>query len=248
MRACEYKDANHREAMMTEQEKDFKTHMRQVRSFVRREGRLSSRQTKALDQLWPEYGVEYQEEYLNLERLFGNACPVTLEIGFGMGSSLIETVAAQQETNFIGIEVHRPGIGTCLNRAAANNLTNIKVLKHDAVEVLKNMIPENSLDKIQIFFPDPWPKKKHHKRRIIQLDFVEMITQKLKPSGVLHLATDWENYAEHMLEVLEKVQGLANKAGKNQYSPRPEDRPLTKYEQRGQRLGHGVWDLVFVKQ
>lgn len=232
---------------MTEQEKDLKTNLRQVRSFVRREGRLSARQTKGLDKFWSEYGVEYQDQLLDPAKLFENTHPITLEIGFGMGASLIETIISQPERNFIGIEVHRPGVGTFLNHAAANELKNIKVLKHDAVEVLKNMLPDNSLDKVQIFFPDPWPKKKHHKRRIIQPDFVEIITQKLKPNGVLHLATDWENYAEHMLEVLENIEGLTNQAGANQYSPRPEDRPLTKYEQRGQRLGHGVWDFLFTK-
>ena len=236
---------------MSEQEKDVKTRMRQVRSFVRREGRLSSRQIRALDQLWPEYGIEYEEKLLDLDQLFSpnhpNTNPITLEIGFGMGASYIETIQAQPNTNFIGIEVHRPGVGTFLNRAVANKLTNIKVLKHDAVEVLKHMIPDGSLDKVQIFFPDPWPKKKHNKRRIVQPDFMNIITQKLTSNGILHLATDWENYAEHMLEVLESVEGLTNQAGENQYAPRPEDRPLTKYEQRGQRLGHGVWDLVFVK-
>ena len=232
---------------MTEQEKDLKTRMRQIKSFVRREGRASLSQTKALEHFWSEYGVDYQEQHLNLEKLFENAHPVVLEIGFGMGASLAETVRLQPKTNFLGIEVHRPGVGTFLKAVAADQLTNIKVLNYDAVEVLKNMMPNDALDKVQIFFPDPWPKKKHHKRRIIQPEFVKVIAQKLKAGGVLHLATDWQNYAEHMLGVLENTDGLTNCANENQYCPRPADRPLTKYEQRGQRLGHGVWDLLFTK-
>lgn len=177
--------------------------------------------------------------------MFGRDAPRVLEIGFGMGQSLVAMAAAAPATDFIGIEVHRPGVGKLLHSMAEQGVENIRIYCHDAVEVLRDCIPPASLDTIQIFFPDPWHKKRHHKRRLIQPAFAERLAAHLKPGGILHLATDWENYAEQMLEVLSATPGLENTAGAGDYSPRPESRPLTKFEARGERLGHGVRDLLF---
>ncbi len=220
-------------------------YLRRIRSFVLREGRLTKGQQQALDNFWPVYGVEYQPQLLDLDTLFARQAPRVLEIGFGMGKSLVAMAQAAPTQDFIGIEVHRPGVGACLAEAAALKLANLKVFEHDAVEVLADMIPEQSLDTVQLFFPDPWHKKRHHKRRIVQPDFVQALRGKLKVGGVFHMATDWENYAEHMLEVMQAAPGFANVAASGDYVPRPEHRPLTKFEQRGQKLGHGVWDLMF---
>ena len=220
-------------------------YMRQVRSFVRREGRLTKGQAGALERQWPTMGIEFHGEQLDFATIFGNTNPVVLEIGFGMGKSLVAMAKAAPETNFIGVEVHTPGVGACLLEAEQQDVTNLRVIEHDAVVVLKEWIAEHSLDGVQIFFPDPWHKKRHHKRRLIQPDFVALLRSKLKQGGVLHLATDWENYAEHMLEVMNVAPGYANQAADGSYIPRPEERPLTKFEQRGQRLGHGVWDMKY---
>ncbi|WP_294845267.1 tRNA (guanosine(46)-N7)-methyltransferase TrmB [uncultured Gilliamella sp.] len=218
---------------------------RTIRSFVLRQGRLTKGQEHALTHLWPIFGIDYQSG-TNIE--FNHSQPTVLEIGFGMGASLVEMAKAAPNKNFIGIEVHKPGVGACLMAIEDNQLSNLKVMCHDAVEVLENMIPDNSLDKVQIFFPDPWHKARHNKRRIIQPAFVNLISQKLKSGGILHLATDWQHYAEHMLEVLSNADAFTNLSPTNDYVPRPEDRPITKFEKRGQNLGHGVWDLQFIRK
>ena len=219
--------------------------MRRIRSFVRREGRLTKGQERALTQLWPVMGVEFSGQMLDLATLFGREAPVVLEIGFGMGASLVEMAKAAPEKNFIGIEVHRPGVGACLTSAEEAGVTNLRLFCHDAVEVLEQMIPDQSIDTLQLFFPVPWHKSRHHKRRIVQAPFVQMLRPKLKLGGLFHMATDWQNYAEQMLEVMSVAEGFTNTSAFGDYVPRPDARPLTKFEQRGHRLGHGVWDLVF---
>jgi len=221
--------------------------MRHIRSFVRREGRMTPSQLRALEQLWPQFGIE-PETPINPQQLFGRSAPLHLEIGLGMGHALFELATLHPDQDFIGIEVHRPGVGRLLDEMDKNSVDNIRLLKHDAIEVLRQQIPENSLDSVMLFFPDPWHKKRHHKRRIVQTDFVEMIHQRLKPGGLFHLATDWEEYAERMMEVVSQHPGLINCAGAGAFSPRPDSRPVTKFEKRGLRLGHGVWDLLFEKQ
>ncbi|KHN51238.1 tRNA (guanosine(46)-N7)-methyltransferase TrmB [Pectobacterium fontis] len=219
--------------------------MRRIRSFVRRQGRLTNGQQLALDNYWPVMGVEYQTEPVDFKSLFGRDAPVVLEIGFGMGASLVTMAAQHPEQNFLGIEVHLPGVGACLASAQEAGINNLRVMCHDAIEVLMNMIPDGSLSMVQLFFPDPWHKARHNKRRIVQVPFVEQVQSKLKVGGVFHMATDWEPYAQHMLEVMTSVAGYRNLSDKNDYVERPESRPLTKFEARGQRLGHGVWDLMF---
>jgi len=231
---------------MTDSEK--KPFLRRIRSFVRREGRLTRGQQRGLQVLWPQYGIEHDAGLLDLDKIFGRSAPRVLEIGFGNGASLAATAAAHPELDFLGIEVHRPGVGNLLQVIEREGLTNIRVMQEDAVEILKAQIPLASLDKVQLFFPDPWHKKKHHKRRIVQADFVSMLKDRLKSGGIFHMATDWQHYAEHMLEVMRAAEGFTNTATTGDYVPRPESRPLTKFEQRGQRLGHGVWDLVFKKE
>ncbi|MCC5824858.1 tRNA (guanosine(46)-N7)-methyltransferase TrmB [Alkalimonas sp.] len=224
------------------------SYMRKIRSFVLREGRLTKAQKLALEQHWPAMGVEFKPELLDLATLFGRKADTVLEIGFGMGKSLVQMAAAAPEKNFIGIEVHRPGVGACLADAAAAGISNLRVFQHDAVEVLAQMIPDNSLTTIQLFFPDPWPKKKHHKRRIVQADFVQQLRSKLAIGGVFHMATDWQHYAEHMLEVMQAAEGFSNLSASNDYVERPTHRPVTKFELRGKKLGHGVWDLMFKRE
>lgn len=221
--------------------------MRPIRSFVKREGRLTPAQRQSMEKNWAELGLSSTSGIIDFDQTFKRTAPRIVEIGFGMGASLLTMCQEAPHCDFIGIEVHRPGVGAFLIRVKELGLTNTRVYCEDAVEVLERCITDNSLDKIQIFFPDPWHKKRHHKRRLIQPKFIELLTQKLKPKGIIHLATDWENYAEHMMEVLSAQSNLQNTAGHHQFAPKPEERPLTKYEQRGQRLGHGVWDLVFAK-
>lgn len=227
---------------------DNPTYMRRIRSFVLREGRLTKGQQHALDHFWSDYGLQYQASAYDLNKVFGRDNPRVLEIGFGMGQSLVQMAAEAPDKDFIGIEVHRPGVGACLATAQAKALTNIKLFQHDAVEILEHSIADNSLDTVQLFFPDPWHKKRHHKRRIVQPEFVKLVQRKLKPGGVFHMATDWQNYAEHMLDVMQNMAGFKNMSATNDYVERPEHRPLTKFEQRGQRLGHGVWDLMYQKE
>ncbi|AWL10813.1 tRNA (guanine(46)-N(7))-methyltransferase [Saliniradius amylolyticus] len=218
---------------------------RKIRSFVTREGRLTKGQAKALETYWPTMGLEYAQGMQDLTQAFDQEGPVVLEIGFGMGHSLVQMAADAPDTNFIGIEVHRPGVGACLMEAERQDVSNLRIYQHDAVEVLENCIPDASLSRVQIYFPDPWHKKRHHKRRIVQPAFVQTLRKKLKVGGHLHLATDWENYAEHMLEVMQDAEGYQNLSDSSDYVPKPDYRPETKFERRGQRLGHGVWDLLF---
>lgn len=218
---------------------------RRIRSFVLRTGRMTGGQQRAYDGLWPRFGLERKQGLINPERLFGNAAPVVLEIGFGMGDSLAQMAQESPDQNFIGIEVHRPGVGRLLYLVEQAENTNLRVYCDDAVEVLKSCIPDQSLQRLQLFFPDPWHKKRHNKRRIVQPDFMALVRKKLAIGGVFHAATDWEPYAEHMLEVMAQVPGFKNQAGQGQYSEKPDYRPETKFERRGERLGHGVWDLLF---
>ena len=219
--------------------------MRRIRSFVRRQGRLTKGQEFALENYWPVMGVEYQDAPVDFTELFGREAPVTLEIGFGMGTATAEIAKRLPEKDFLAIDVHGPGVGNLLKLVEEMQLTNIRVMRHDAVEVVENMLADGSLDGIHIFFPDPWHKKRHHKRRLIQPPFVAKLLPKLKVGGYIHLATDWEEYAVQMLEVLSGFDNLQNTAA--DYASTPDYRPETKFEARGKRLGHGVWDLVFTR-
>ncbi len=217
---------------------------RRIRSFVRREGRLTAGQQRALDELWPRFGLETGTR-LDLDAVFGRHAPRILEIGFGNGAALAAMAEHQPECDFIGIEVHRPGVGRLLQELERRGLKNVRIFREDAVPVLRDCIPDSSLARLLLFFPDPWHKKRHHKRRIVQPDFLGLVARKLVPGGILHMATDWENYAEHMLAAGDASPAFRNCAGTGHFATRPEYRPVTKFEQRGQRLGHGVWDLMF---
>jgi len=220
---------------------------RPIRSYVLREGRLTSGQERAFRELWPRFGVDWSPGVvLDLPALFGDQRPVYLEIGFGNGETLAALAARHPERGFLGIEVHRPGVGHLLLQIEHRALTNVRVLRQDAVEVLAQGLAPGTLAGIYLFFPDPWPKTRHHKRRILTPDFVRLIARALGPGGLFHAATDWEPYAEQMLAVLSDAQPLfENAAVPGAFAPRPDDRPLTRFERRGQHLGHGVWDLIF---
>jgi len=220
-------------------------HRRAVRSFVVRAGRMTAAQERAWRELWPRYGIATAGECLDLGTIFGREAPRTLEIGFGNGETLVALAAAHPERDYLGIEVHRPGVGHLMLRAAELGLTNLRVVCRDAVEVLEQCIAPASLDEVLLYFPDPWPKKRHHKRRIVQPPFVGLVASRLRGGGVLRLATDWQPYAEHMLAVASQCTALRNEAPDGGYVPRPDSRPLTRFERRGQRLGHGVRDLAF---
>ena len=220
-------------------------YLRKIQSFVRRSGRISKAQSIGLNELWHDYGVDLNEKKLDFNKLFLSKNNVTLEVGFGNGDSLLEMAIDQPNQNFLGVEVYEAGVGRLINEANKNKLSNLKVIKDDAVEVLTNNILDNSISNFQLFFPDPWHKKKHHKRRIVQISFLDLLSKKLKKDGVVHIATDWENYAEHIMELLESHSHFKNCAGVHMYSLRPKNRPLTKFENRGQKLGHGVWDIIF---
>lgn len=221
--------------------------MRRVRSFVLREGRLTDGQRQALTTLWARYGLEREAGPLDPLAVFGRDAPRVLEIGYGMGQSLVAMAAAEADKDFIGIEVHRPGVGALLMATRDAGLSNLRSYCDDAVDILNLCIADNSLHRVQLYFPDPWPKKKHHKRRIVQPDWVRLIHAKLAPGGVLHMATDWRDYADHMMAVMNQAEGFVNHAGGGRFSPRPAWRPETKFERRGEKLGHGVWDLLFEK-
>ena len=225
--------------------KTNKPFYRTIRSFVKREGKITSGQQAAIDELWPQFGLEAEDKLLDWESLFNNDNPIVMEIGFGNGLSLAEMAEVDVETNFLGVEVHRPGLGSLLVQVKQRELKNVRVSGDDAVEVLKR-VPDQSLDRLQVFFPDPWHKKRHHKRRLIQKNFAEEAAEKLKDGGVFHVATDWENYAEQVLEVLSGVSSLRNR--NEGFGVKPDYRPETKYERRGLKLGHGVWDILFEKQ
>ncbi|SDJ40109.1 tRNA (guanosine(46)-N7)-methyltransferase TrmB [Pseudomonas indica] len=218
---------------------------RTIKSFVMRAGRMTEGQQRGLEQGWPKYGLALEDGLRDFDQVFGRQAPRTFEIGFGMGHSTLEMAAAAPEQDFIGVEVHKPGVGALLSGMQAQGLTNIRVYSCDALEVLRHCVADASLDRVLLFFPDPWHKKRHHKRRIVQPAFAELVRQKLKIGGVLHMATDWEPYAEHMLEVMQVAPGYRNLAQDGRFVPRPDDRPMTKFERRGERLGHGVWDLLF---
>lgn len=204
-------------------------------------------QNRGMELGWPRFGLSKDNGLLDMEAVFGRKAPVVFEIGFGMGQSLAAMAGAEADKDFIGVEVHRPGIGRLLGQMVDEDIANIRLFEGDAKDVLNAAIAEAALDRVQIYFPDPWHKTKHHKRRLIQPDFVRLLVSRLKPGGVLHLATDWEPYARQMLQVLSAESALANIAGERHYSPRPSWRPLTKFETRGQDLGHGVWDLLFTR-
>lgn len=221
------------------------TTRRGVRSFVIRQGRMTDGQKKAHESLWPKYGLTREQGVIDPREIFGREAWLNLEIGFGMGQSLVEMAEAAPEQDFIGVEVHLPGVGALLKEVEERGLENVRAYSIDANDVVDLCLPDASLDRVMVFFPDPWPKKKHHKRRLIQHDFVQRLRHKLRVGGILHLATDWENYAEHMLEVMDGSEGFLNSQDDGGYSPRPDHRPVTKFEKRGENLGHGVWDLVY---
>jgi tRNA (guanine-N7-)-methyltransferase len=212
---------------------------------VLREGRLTAGQERAFSELWPRFGIDYTGAPLDLTALFGNDRPVWLEIGFGNGEGLAALAARHPDRNYLGVEVHRPGVGHLLLRLEALGLGNVRVLRHDAVEVLSHAVAPAALAGSLLLFPDPWHKRRHHKRRILQASFVDLLARAIRPGGLFHAATDWEDYAQQMLAVLEASPAFENVAGRGAFSPRPEERPLTRFEQRGHRLGHGVWDLRF---
>ena len=218
---------------------------RPVRSFVLRAGRLTEGQKRALDELWPVYGLAEGGNQLEFEILFGNNHPVIMEIGFGNGDATWQMALAHGEENYLGVEVHRPGVGHLLLKLEDNGISNVRIACEDAVELLRKRIPRNSLAGVRIYFPDPWPKKRHHKRRIIQASFIGLLAEKMQAGGILHMATDWEQYAEYMLEVMHNSRDFENLAQDGKVCPKPEWRPATKYEKRGERLGHSVFDLVF---
>lgn len=220
-------------------------YMRQIRSFVRRTGRVTTGQAKAYEQWGKDYLIPFQAAPLDYPQTFGRNAPVVLEIGFGMGEATAHIAAELPDINFVCCEVHEPGVGALLKRIGEQNLHNIRICAHDAVEVIQHMIAPNSLHGVHIFFPDPWHKKRHHKRRLIQAPLVHELAQRLAPQGYIHCATDWQPYAEQMLQVLSNEPQLTNSS--TDYAQRPSYRPVTKFEQRGARLGHGVWDLVFRK-
>lgn len=217
---------------------------RPVRSFVLRAGRMGTGQQRAMEELGPRFVLPYTATPMDLDATFGRHAPRVLEIGFGMGDATAQVAAALPGTDFIGVEVHAPGVGAMLKHIGARQLSNLRLLQHDAVEVLTHMLPPASLAGVHIWFPDPWHKKRHHKRRLIKPGFVAQLITRLAPGGYLHCATDWQDYAVQMLEVLQAEPGLVNTAGSG-YAPKPDWRPLTKFEQRGLNLGHGVWDLLY---
>lgn len=220
---------------------------RTVRSFVRREGRITRSQKRALAELWQRYGINTDDCLLDYKTVFARKAPVVLEIGFGNGRSLAKMAAAHPEQDYIGVDVHRPGAGSLLLQLENQAIENVRVVCEDAVQVLTRQIPEDSLQAVYLFFPDPWPKKRHHKRRILQPEFVQLVRKRLKINGLFHMATDWRDYAGHMMDVMSQAEGFENTAGEGVYAERPDYRPVTKFELRGRNLGHGVWDLTFCR-
>ncbi len=220
---------------------------RHIRSFVLRAGRMTPAQERALSQLWPSYGVDLPDGALDLDKIFGRRAPRCLEIGFGIGEVIGSLAESHPNIDYLGIEVHRPGVGRLMLRAAQANVRNLRVICHDAVEVL-HKIPDGSLDEILIFFPDPWHKKRHHKRRLVEPKFVASAAARLRPRGLIRLATDWQAYADQMLSVCGANPDLQSQSTDGTYVPRPEFRPPTRFERRGARLGHGVWDLAYTKR
>ncbi|MEW9810040.1 MAG: tRNA (guanosine(46)-N7)-methyltransferase TrmB [Candidatus Symbiodolus clandestinus] len=221
------------------------TKQRPIRSFVRRQGRFTPGQQRAWQYHWPLIGIDDQALLTSMTEYFGRDAPLVVEIGFGRGDSLVAMADNYPHYNFLGIEVHLPGIGACLAASQQTGISNLRLIQQDAQVVFEERLPDASIDRLQLFFPDPWPKKRHHKRRLVQTPFLDLAHRKLKLGGLLHLATDWLPYAQQMLDLLQQHPGYLNVADQGGYLPRPEWRALTKFEQRGQRLGHGVWDLLF---
>ena len=220
---------------------------RRIRSFVLRQGRLTKGQEKALTESWPKFGIDYATVQMDLSKVFGRKdSPKILEIGFGMGETTAKIAQSMPNSDFLGVEVHTPGVGGLLKLVEEMSLSNVRIIQHDVVDVLNHMIPDCALDGIHIFFPDPWHKKRHHKRRLIQAEFVKLLCTKLKSGGYLHVATDWQDYAEWVFDILKVEPQLQNTAV--DYAPKPDYRPLTKFENRGIKLGHGVWDLLFIRK
>lgn len=220
-------------------------YMRRIRSFVLREGRITPAQQRAFDTLWTRFGLDYRGAPRDLDASFGRAAPRVLEIGFGNGEALAWASAHDPGRDFIGVEVHGPGVGRLMNALAERDAANVRIYKHDAVEVLQQEIAPGTLAEVRIWFPDPWHKKRHHKRRLIQSDFAALLASRVAPGGLLHLATDWQGYAEHMLEVMEAAPGWRNQSGPAAYTDKPAWRIETHFERRGLKLGHGVWDLLY---
>lgn len=225
---------------------------RHIRSFVLRRGHISAAQQRALDDLLPKYQVQYQQEPVNLSQLFGREAPTVLEIGCGMGETTAAIAQAHPEINFLGCEVFAAGVGALAKLLEEMQLSNVRIIRHDAVEVVRDMIAENALDGVHIFFPDPWRKARHHKRRLVATPFIELLSSRIRPAGYLHCATDWENYAEQMMDVLSAEPTLTNLHGDHQWSPvmgNPLcERQRTKFQARGENLGYGIWDLVFIRR
>jgi tRNA (guanine-N7-)-methyltransferase len=218
-----------------------------IRSFVIRAGRITDGQKKAFDAGWREYGLSLFSGRQNWAEVFGRSAPLVVEVGFGMGDSLLQMCMDEPDKNFIGIEVHPPGVGRLMNNAQTHGLNNLKVYMADANDVLEDCFSDQSIDRFQLYFPDPWHKKKHNKRRIVQADFIKLVAQKMTFGGVCHMATDWQEYAEQMLEELSSSTAFTNCSAQGDYCEKPEFRPETKFERRGERLGHGVWDLLFTR-
>lgn len=221
------------------------THHSHIRSYVLRQGRVSNAQGRAVENLLPKFGITHSLQLIDYIELFSRPAPTILEIGFGMGETTATIAATNPQNNYLAIEVHTPGVGNLLKEIDAQQLSNLRIIQHDAIEILRDMIPAASLAGVHIFFPDPWPKKRHHKRRLIQASLVKTLCDKLLPGGYIHVATDWQEYAEHILATLAAEPLLANSA--DAYAPRPPYRPLTKFEQRGLKLGHDVWDIIFTR-
>lgn len=216
-----------------------------IRSFVHRRAHITPSQQEALDRLLPQWSIAYTPDLIDFDRVFGRSADTVLEIGFGMGETTQKIAQARPQDNFLGVEVFNSGVGALLKRIDETGISNIRIIQHDAVEVVRDMIAPESLAGVHIFFPDPWPKKRHHKRRLIQPEFIRLLSGRIAPGGYIHCATDWEDYAVQMLSVLGNEPALKNTV--ENYAPRPDYRPLTKFEARGLRLGHGVWDLIFRK-
>ena len=220
---------------------------RTIRSFVRRAGRITPSQQRALDELWPRYGEIYRDTHLRFDELFGRHAPVVLEIGFGNGETLVEQAAANPDRNFLGIEVHEPGVGHCLLKAEEAGLENLRVIAHDAIDVLTRQVPPGSLSRLNLYFPDPWPKKRHHKRRIVQPAFLDLVADRLVDGGTLNIATDWANYAEHIDEIISQSDRFTCIERREHDGDAPLDRPRTKFERRGLRKGHRICDWCIEK-
>lgn len=227
---------------------DTNTRKRTIRSFVRRAGRITPSQQRAFETLWPVYGLEYDPVLVDFDQIFGRCAPVVLEIGFGNGETLVEQAVANPDRDFLGIEVHEPGIGHCMLRADDAGITNLRLINHDAIEVLTHQVPTGSLVRLNLYFPDPWPKKRHHKRRIVAPPFLELVADRLAAGGTLNIATDWANYAEHIDEVLSRSDRFCCAARREHDGDRPLDRPQTKFERRGLRKGHRICDWCFEKR